>query len=157
MACCDHRYGRPPGRPRVSGPATYCSITPQLQLPAVARWHDHLYGLATSIHEICGLFKQKLYRRSPRFLALQRSLEPTDFVCNPSLFAFSRYGLEMPLILLYGLLIILSQSCDEGHRFEMRRVAGEEFSLIVPEHLGQVLSLICSQISIFHRTRLEPQ
>jgi len=42
-------------RPRVSVPATYRSGTPRVQLPAVARWHAHLRGLATPIHEISGL------------------------------------------------------------------------------------------------------
>ena len=49
------RYGRPSWRPRVSDPATYCSSTPRNQHPAVARWHVHLCGLATAIHEIFGL------------------------------------------------------------------------------------------------------
>ena len=36
-------------------PATYRSGTPRNQHPAVARWHTHLRGLATAIHEISGL------------------------------------------------------------------------------------------------------
>jgi len=36
-------------------PATYCSSTPRVQLPAVARLHGHLHGLATPIPEISGL------------------------------------------------------------------------------------------------------
>jgi hypothetical protein len=48
---CDHGYGRPSGRPRVSDPATYCLSTPRIQPPAVARWHSHLRGLATTIHK----------------------------------------------------------------------------------------------------------
>ena len=37
------------------GPATYRSGTPRIQPPAVARWHAHLHGLATSIRETSGL------------------------------------------------------------------------------------------------------
>jgi len=55
IVCCDRGYGRPSGRPRVSDPATYCSSTPQVQLPAFSLWHSHLHGLATTIHEISGL------------------------------------------------------------------------------------------------------
>jgi len=55
ITCCDHGYGRPSWRPRVSAPATYRSGTPRNQHPAVARWHAHLRGLATAIHEISGL------------------------------------------------------------------------------------------------------
>src|SRR5210317_1967437 len=55
MTCCDHGYGRPSWRPRVTAPATYRSGTPRNQHPAVARWHTHLRGLATAIHEISGL------------------------------------------------------------------------------------------------------
>ena len=55
ITCCDHGYGRPSWRPRVSDPATYRSGTPRNQHPAVARWHAHLRGLATAIHEISGL------------------------------------------------------------------------------------------------------
>src|SRR5210317_887976 len=55
IACCDRGYGRPSGRPRASDPATYCSSTPRIQLPAVARWHTLLHGLATAIHETSGL------------------------------------------------------------------------------------------------------
>jgi len=36
-------------------PATYRSGTPRNQHPAVARWHNHLRGLATAVHEISGL------------------------------------------------------------------------------------------------------
>jgi hypothetical protein len=39
------------GRPRAMAPATYRSDTPRDQPPAVARWHTHLRGLATSVHE----------------------------------------------------------------------------------------------------------
>ena len=39
----------------MSVPATYRSGTPRAQHPAVARWHAHLRGLATAIHEISGL------------------------------------------------------------------------------------------------------
>jgi hypothetical protein len=35
--------------------ATYRSGTPQVQHPVVARWHAHLHGLATAIHETSGL------------------------------------------------------------------------------------------------------
>ena len=35
--------------------ATYRSGTPRIQHPVVARWHDHLHGLATAIHETFGL------------------------------------------------------------------------------------------------------
>ena len=62
IACCDRGYGRPSGRPRVSDPATYCSSTPRIQSPAVARWHTLLHGLATPIREISGL---KLIQRVP--------------------------------------------------------------------------------------------
>ena len=55
MTCCDHGYGRPSWRPRMSAPTTYRSGTPRDQHPAVARWHVHLHGLATAIHEISGL------------------------------------------------------------------------------------------------------
>ena len=70
MTYCDHGYGRPSWRPRMSVPATYRSGTPRNQLLAVARWHSHLIrarcaplspasgsqfrGLATAIHEISG-------------------------------------------------------------------------------------------------------
>jgi len=40
------------------GPSTYRSGTPRIQLPAVARWHAHLCGLATATHEISGLIIQ---------------------------------------------------------------------------------------------------
>ena len=60
MTCCDHRYGRPSWRPRVSAPATYRSGTPRNQHPAIARWHGHLRGLATAIHEISGLVVTKV-------------------------------------------------------------------------------------------------
>ena len=40
---------------RVSDPATYCSSTPRIQPPAVARWHTLLHSLATEIREISGL------------------------------------------------------------------------------------------------------
>ena len=55
VACCDRGYDGPSGRPWVSAPATYRSGTPRIQLPAVARWHSHLHGLATAIHETSGL------------------------------------------------------------------------------------------------------
>ena len=55
ITCCDHGYGRPSWRPRVSSPATYRSGTSRNQHPAVARWHAHLRGLATAIHEISRL------------------------------------------------------------------------------------------------------
>ena len=42
-------------RPRVLHPARYRSGTPRVQYPAVARWHAHLHGLATAIHETSGL------------------------------------------------------------------------------------------------------
>ena len=64
MTCCDHRYGRPSWRPRVSAPATYRSGTPRNQSRGtagrVARWHGHLRGLATAIHEISGLVVTKV-------------------------------------------------------------------------------------------------
>jgi len=56
MAYCDHGYGRPSGRPRVSNPATYRSGTPRIRHPAVAQWHRHLRGLVTAIHETSGLW-----------------------------------------------------------------------------------------------------
>jgi len=57
IAYCDRGYDRPSGRPRVSDPATYCSSTPRIQSPAVARWHTLLHGLATPMREISGLAK----------------------------------------------------------------------------------------------------
>jgi hypothetical protein len=39
----------------MSVPETYRSGTPRDQLLAVARWHNHLRGLATAIHKISGL------------------------------------------------------------------------------------------------------
>jgi hypothetical protein len=39
----------------VSHLATYRSGTPQVPHPVVARWHAHLHGLATAIHETSGL------------------------------------------------------------------------------------------------------
>src|SRR5210317_1182785 len=62
MTCCDHGYGRPSWRPRVSDPATYRSGTPRNQHPAVARWPNHLRGLATAIHEISGLTTEEVTR-----------------------------------------------------------------------------------------------
>jgi len=55
MVYCDRGYGHPSGRARISHPATYCSSTPRMQNPALARSHAHLHGLVTSIHEIAGL------------------------------------------------------------------------------------------------------
>jgi len=55
IAYCYHGYGRPSVRPQVSAPATYHSGTPRGQHPAVARWHAHLRGLVTPIHETYGL------------------------------------------------------------------------------------------------------
>ena len=52
---CDRGYGRSSWRPRVPHPAAYRSGTPRVQHPVVARWHGHLHGLATAIHEISGL------------------------------------------------------------------------------------------------------
>ena len=57
VACCDRGYDRPSGCPRVSDPATYCSSTPRIPLPAVAQWPSHLHGLATAIHETFGLIE----------------------------------------------------------------------------------------------------
>ena len=51
ITCCDRGYERP----RMSDPAGYRSGTPRNQHPEVARWHAHLRGLATAIHEISGL------------------------------------------------------------------------------------------------------
>ena len=55
IVCCDRKYGRPSGRPRVSDLATYCSSMVQVQLPADSRWHSYLHDLATTIREISGL------------------------------------------------------------------------------------------------------
>jgi hypothetical protein len=52
------RIDGPPGRPRVSDPATYRSGTPRIQPPVVARWHTPLHGLAKAIHNIYGLNKK---------------------------------------------------------------------------------------------------
>ena len=51
IGCSDRGYDLPSGRPRALNPATYCASTPRIQAPAVARWHAHLHGLATQIHE----------------------------------------------------------------------------------------------------------
>jgi len=49
-------------RLRTGSPATYYSSTPRIPLPAVARYHSHLHGLATAIHETSGLNKrEKVY------------------------------------------------------------------------------------------------
>ena len=43
---------------RASSGLTPCDVlssTPRVRAPAIARWHTHLHGLATAIHEICGL------------------------------------------------------------------------------------------------------
>ena len=61
MVYCDRGYGHPSGRARVSHPATYCSSTPRIRFPAVARWHAHLYGLATQNHERSGPHGQEDY------------------------------------------------------------------------------------------------
>ncbi|MGB6377609.1 MAG: hypothetical protein WBG24_12885, partial [Syntrophobacteria bacterium] len=42
-------------RLRTGSPATYWSSTPRIQSPAVVRYHSHLHGLATAIHETPGL------------------------------------------------------------------------------------------------------
>jgi hypothetical protein len=59
MTYCDHGYGRPSWRPRMSVPATYRSGTPRDQSRGtagrVARWHSHFRGLATAIHAISEL------------------------------------------------------------------------------------------------------
>jgi hypothetical protein len=73
IACCDHGYGRPSGRPRSLAPATYRSDTPRNQSRGTAgrlsgmrrkrlrcAWHANLRSLATSIHETSGL---KFFRR----------------------------------------------------------------------------------------------
>jgi hypothetical protein len=60
MACCDPGFGRPPGRPQVSVPATYHSGTPRNQHLAVTRWHAHLHGLATTIHETSRLILKSI-------------------------------------------------------------------------------------------------
>ncbi|MEE8315867.1 MAG: hypothetical protein V3R70_04885 [Syntrophobacteria bacterium] len=51
-----------------SAPATYRSGTPLNQHPAVARWHAHLRGLATAIHEISGLRAAALIKYSGRLV-----------------------------------------------------------------------------------------
>jgi hypothetical protein len=55
ITCCGRGYERPSERPRMSDPATYCSSTPRIQPPAVARWHTLIHGLGTAIHETSGL------------------------------------------------------------------------------------------------------
>ena len=55
ITCCDRGYERPSERPRMSDPAAYRLGTPRIQTPADARWHAHLCGLATAIHETSGL------------------------------------------------------------------------------------------------------
>jgi hypothetical protein len=78
VVCCDRVSDRPSGRLRVSDPATYCSSAPRIQLPAVARYHSHLHGLATAIHETSGLEGWHLpsaYAR-PAVLAGRRSIGP---------------------------------------------------------------------------------
>ena len=63
LSCRHYPPGRSPlrngvkpeaGRSQGSDPATCCSSTPRIQLPAVARWHAHPHGLATPIREISG-------------------------------------------------------------------------------------------------------
>jgi len=60
----DREYDRPSGRPRaflrkaqdkLTSPARCYSITPRIQVPAVAQWQNHLHGLATPIRETSGL------------------------------------------------------------------------------------------------------
>ena len=82
IACSDRGYGRPSGRPRVADPATYCSSTPRIQPPAVARWHTLFHGLATGIHEISGLTHslQILLQKSHNKL-----LQCDPFHCRPRL------------------------------------------------------------------------
>jgi hypothetical protein len=70
MAYCDHGYGCPSAGPRVSDPVTYCSSTPRVQLPVVARWHTHPRCLATPIHEICGLNVAAALWQQPRGFAV---------------------------------------------------------------------------------------
>ena len=48
------------GRPWALVPATYCSSTPRIQPPAVARSRTLLHGLATAIHETSGLGVRKM-------------------------------------------------------------------------------------------------
>ena len=55
FGCSDRGYDRPSGCPRASNPATYGSSTSRIRIPAVARWHAHLHGLATQNHETSGL------------------------------------------------------------------------------------------------------
>ncbi|MGB6378176.1 MAG: hypothetical protein WBG24_15800 [Syntrophobacteria bacterium] len=68
IAYCDHGYGRSSGRPRVSHPATYRLGTPRVQLPAVARWHAQLHGLATAIRETSGLWAWSMVKKGLRLL-----------------------------------------------------------------------------------------
>jgi len=71
MTYYDHGYRCPSVRPRVSDPATYCSSTPRIQLPAVARWHTHLRSLETPIHKICGLGNDHVRLQIAALLNLQ--------------------------------------------------------------------------------------
>ena len=57
--CCDRGYGRPFLASSNVGPCDvpyrYASRPIPRYRGTVARWHDHLHGLATVIHEISGL------------------------------------------------------------------------------------------------------
>jgi hypothetical protein len=92
MACCDRGYDRPSGRPRVSDPATYCSSTPRIQPPAVARWHNLLHGLATTIHEITGLGNYG----NPLLIPTSGGIEPMATVRDPETQSGKVQSLEKP-------------------------------------------------------------
>jgi hypothetical protein len=102
MACCDHGYGRFSGRPRVSAPATYRPGTPRNQHPAIARWHAHLRGLATSIHETSGL---KIIRSFPTRILWYPAQVPTICItsgCSNGLWANCLRTALMRSLLLLG-------------------------------------------------------
>jgi hypothetical protein len=66
----------------MSAPATYCSSMPRNQHPAVARWHAHLCGLATAIHEISRLgFDFGFVLRTPT-LRVGSQFRTSDFLAQ---------------------------------------------------------------------------
>ena len=127
MTCCDQDYGRPSWRPQVSAPATYRLGTPRNQHPAVARWHAHLHGLATAIHETSGLGE-------PISSSAQCNAEPHHLTSNESWFAESphlgadarfphrapRYGLFRQGLVYLGVELLR----PEAHKLDTSRGTG---------------------------------
>ena len=64
-------YGRPPGRPRISYPATYsCQVRLRsnlVDLEGLSKVNGHLYGLVTTTHETSGLAGKFLDFTDPLF------------------------------------------------------------------------------------------